>query len=249
MVRWLSNRLGTLYARLYHKFGAEGFTSGDVAELLRGGGAARVALLRLREAGVVYVHEKTPRGWIYRLADPDVYLLSVAGVLRNLEKIPQQRYSRLVGAFSIEAMRNDIGLRSIVVFGSVARGSAGVDSDVDLLIVLDGFKSLGKTVDRLVSIEYSPRVARELEWLEEKGISTHLSFHPISSQTLRKHPPIMLDVVEEGIAVVDDGTYGREVRRMKARMKELGASRVWLTDEEWVWVLKPDAKVGEVIEL
>ncbi|MDW8360626.1 MAG: nucleotidyltransferase domain-containing protein [Candidatus Caldarchaeum sp.] len=249
MVAWLSRRLGMLYADLYRRFGGEGFTSSDVADLLGGDGAARVALLRLRKAGAVFVHEKTHRGWVYRLADPDAYVLSVAGALQSLEKIPQQRYSRLVGIYCVEALRNVKGLRSVVVFGSVARGDARVDSDVDLLVVLDGFESLGEAVDMLVNIEYSPRVVRELEWLEEKGISTHLSFHPVSGETFRKHPPIMLDAVEDGIAVVDDGTYRREAWKMKARMKELGAARIWLTDEEWVWVLKPDAKIGEVIEL
>lgn len=249
MADWLSRRLGLLYAKLYQKFGVEAFTIGDVAKLVGKAGAARVALLRMRRSGSVYVHEKRPREWVYRLADPDVYLLSVAGVVKNLEKIQQQRYSRLVGIFAVEALKSGIGMRSLVLFGSVARGSAKQDSDVDLLVVSDGFKSLGKAVDTLVDIEYSPRVAWELEWLERKGIVTHLSFHPMSSHTLESHPPLILDVVDEGIVVFDDGVFVRETRRLRAKIDELGASRIWLGENEWVWVLKPDAKVGEVIEL
>ncbi len=249
MAGWLSRKLGGLYAELYRRFGPNTFTSNDVAEIVGSGAAGRVALLRMRRAGAVYVHEKGPKKWLYRLAEPDTYLLSVGKAIKNLENIPQQRYSRLVGIFCTEVLRGNIGVKSIVLFGSVARGSARPDSDVDLLIVSDAFKSLGEAIDRLVDVEYSPRVAGELEWLENNGISTHLSFHPISTHTFKKHPPIILDIVEEGIAIVDDGTYEKEVEKVKARMRELGAKRIWLAEDEWVWLLKPDAEIGEVIEI
>ncbi|MEM1584022.1 MAG: nucleotidyltransferase domain-containing protein [Nitrososphaerota archaeon] len=249
MAKWLSQRLGALYAELYRKFGPETFTSSDVAELLRDDGAARMALVRMREAGAVYVHEKKPRSWLYRLADPETYLLSVAGIIRNLEKIPQQRYSRLIGIFGNEAIKRNIGIKSIVLFGSVARGNAGQDSDVDLLIISDAFRSLGEALDKLVDLEYSSRVAQEMEWLENNGVSTHLSFHPLSSRMLQAHPPIVLDIVDEGITIVDDGTYKMEAMKIMRRMRELGAKRIWLAENEWVWILKPDAKIGEVIEI
>ncbi len=249
MARWLSQRLGTLYAEIYQRFGPETFTSSDVAEIMGKKGAARTALLRMRKAGAVYVHEKKTRKWLYRLADPETYLLSIAGIIRNLEKIPQQRYSRLIGIFSTEVIKRNIGIKSIVLFGSVARGNARQDSDVDLLILSDAFKSLGEAVDKLVDIEYSPRVVQEMEWLENNGVSTHLSFHPVSSHTLQMHPPIILDIIDEGIPIIDDGTYRIEAKKIKARMNELGAKRIWLTRDEWVWILKPDAKIGEVIEI
>ncbi len=249
MANWLSRRLGTLYAELYQKFGPEIFTSSDVAEILGKNGAARTALIRMRRAGAVYVHEKKPRRWLYRLADPESYLLSIARTIRNLEKIPQQRYCRLLGIFSAEVIKRKIGIKSIVLFGSVARGSARQDSDIDLLMVSDTFKSLGEAVDRLVDIEYSPRVLQEIEWLENNGVSTHLSFHPVSSHMLRLHPPIILDIIDEGIPIIDDGTYRMEAKKIRERMKELGAKRIWLAEDEWVWILKPDAKIGEVIEI
>ena len=249
MAEWLSRKLGALYAELYRRFGPNTFTSNDITEMLGSEAAGRVALLRMRKAGAIYVHEKRPKKWLYRLVEPDTYLLSVGKVIKNLENIPQQRYSRLVGIFCTEALRENIGLKSIVLFGSVARGSAKLDSDVDLLIVSDTFKSLGEAIDRLVDVEYSPRVARELEWLENNGISTHISFHPINTHSLQNHPPIILDIVEEGITLVDDGTYEREAEKMRARMRALGAKRIWLTGDEWAWLLKPDAKIGEVIEI
>lgn len=35
---------------------------------------------------------------------------------------------------------------------------------------------------------------------------------------------------------------------LKRRLEELGAKRVWVGDK-WYWVLKPDIKFGEVVEI
>lgn len=241
--------IGRLYAKLYRRINMGTFTSSDLVDLAGGRVAARVAVKRMRKAGAAYLHEKTPRRWIYRLADPETYILSVSGAIRNLEKIPQQRYSRLLGIFCAELIRRSLGIKSVVLFGSVARGKARQDSDVDLLIVTDKYKSAGEAIDRLVEVEYSDKVAQELAWLEENGIPTHISFHPMTSETLRKHPPLLLDIVDEGIILIDDGTYAKEAKKIKAKMRELGSKRIWLNDDEWVWVLKPYVKLGEVIEL
>ncbi|MEN3048038.1 MAG: nucleotidyltransferase domain-containing protein [Candidatus Caldarchaeales archaeon] len=40
--------------------------------------------------------------------------------------------------YGAKALRSIAGLRSLAVFGSVTRGKASADSDVDLLAVLDG---------------------------------------------------------------------------------------------------------------
>jgi len=43
-------------------------------------------------------------------------------------------------------------LRGLYLYGSYARGEAIVDSDVDLLVVLDGIESYGAEIDRTGSI-------------------------------------------------------------------------------------------------
>ena len=51
-------------------------------------------------------------------------------------------------------------LRSVVIYGSVARGEDGEDSDVDLLVVLRGPVSLGRDIDAAVDALYP----LTLEW-------------------------------------------------------------------------------------
>lgn len=83
----------------------------------------------------------------------------------------------------------------------------------------------------------------------DHGIDTHLSFHPISPQTLAKHPPIILDTLIDGITLMDDGTYSREAKAAKRSLKRLRSKRIRVSDDEWIWVLKPHLRLGEVIEL
>jgi predicted nucleotidyltransferase len=68
-------------------------------------------------------------------------------------------------------------LRAVYLYGSWARGAAGRDSDVDVLVVLDDFESYAAEVDRTAALvaETSLRhglsvslvFVRERHWLEQ----------------------------------------------------------------------------------
>ncbi len=45
-----------------------------------------------------------------------------------------------------------------------------------------------------------------------------------------------------------DGFLERELKRLRERLKELGARRV-RSKHGWYWILKPGAKLGEVVEI
>jgi hypothetical protein len=56
-------------------------------------------------------------------------------------------------------------------------------------------------------------------------------------------------MVEDASILFDrNGFFSKILDRLRARLKELGAKRVW-KGNIWYWVLKPDYKPGEVIEL
>lgn len=84
----------------------------------------------------------------------------MGGVIRGVDKIPQQRYSRLLGLFCAEVRRRCLLVKSIVLFGSAARGKARNDSDIDLLVVAEGVSSLGEALDRPAYIETQERFER-----------------------------------------------------------------------------------------
>lgn len=228
----------------------EAFGTGDVAAIV-GETAAKVAVYRLRKSGCLFIHDVLAgRRRLYRLQDPEVYLYMISDSIKNLDMVPQQRYCKLLGLFCSEILRSKIPVKSVVLFGSVARGDARHDSDIDLLIVADGQVDLGKILNTLIDIESSGKVLEELLWLESHGVSTHLSFQLMSTERLRKFPPLLLDILIDGIILIDlDKTYKSISRELKRRLRMVDAKRIRLTDEEWCWVLKRDLRFGEVITI
>ena len=147
-------------------------------------------------------------------------------------------------------LRRSLGrnLVSVVLFGSVARGEARPESDIDLLIVAEELP-LGR-FSRLRLLEDVDReFERELHRLHSLGL------HPRPARLLRTRNeaarivPMYLDFVEDARLLYDRDDFFRSVLvRLEASLKRLGAERrvAGLTR---YWVLKPDLRPGEVIEL
>ena len=93
---------------------------------------------------------------------------------KGLEHISEP-YRGLLEAL-LEALKNVFGERlvSVVVYGSVARGEAGPDSDIDLLIVAEGLPR-GMTRRLEVFEEAERLVEHSLERLRSMGFNTDFS--------------------------------------------------------------------------
>jgi predicted nucleotidyltransferase len=246
---WPQRWLGEAFAQLFLRHGAETFAFTDVERLLGSTALAKVAVSRLRRSGLAYVHAVEDRRRQYRLCDPDVLLLVASGRLNNLHAIPQGRYGRLLGGYAAELHRRGEPIRSVVVFGSAARGRARADSDLDVLIVLSTDASMGERVSRLSALEAKDRVDGELRWLYEHGIDTHVSALPFTRAEVQAFPPILLDIVADGIPLMDDGYFRRMAGILRARLQRVGARRVFLAPDEWYWDLKPGLRFGEVVTI
>ena len=84
---------------------------------------------------------------------------------------------------------------------------------------------------------------------EEQGVAAFLSPLLKTPEEAERLRPLYLDMVEDAVMVYDQGDFLESVlARLKRRLDELGAKRVWM-GKKWYWVLKPDAKFGEVIEI
>jgi hypothetical protein len=56
-------------------------------------------------------------------------------------------------------------------------------------------------------------------------------------------------MVEDAVILYDkDGFFSRVMDRLRGRLRELGARRIWVGDR-WYWMLKPDIKFGEVVNI
>jgi hypothetical protein len=160
-----------------------------------------------------------------------------------------ERYARLVDLLG-EELRAVYGTRlvSVAVYGSVGRGTPRADSDVDVLIVV---RALPR--GRFARVrEYLPverRLAADLASASSGGGPIAISPVFKTPEEVEHGSPLFLDMVEDARIVHDpEGFLVGYLDRLRARLLELGARRIWLGNA-WYWDLKPDLKPGEIIHL
>jgi len=150
----------------------------------------------------------------------------------------------------VAALRRRLGdaLVSVVVFGSVARGEAGRESDVDLLVVAEGLpRSRLRRQDLFMEVEEEVRPV--LEELAELGYHVELSPILKTPEEAARVTPLYLDMVEDAVVLYDRGGFFSGIlERLRRRLGELGAERV-RCGKLWYWRLKRDYRFGEVIEI
>ena len=151
----------------------------------------------------------------------------------------------------VESLQSRLGERlvSVILFGSYARGQSGPDSDVDLLIVVEGLpaSSLERQsflIPLLMEIENPYR-----ESLKPTGWFPYVSTVLKTPEEADCVSRIYFDMVEEAKILFDREDFFRTVlRKVQARLKDLGAIKIQV-GRMWYWDLKPDYRPGEIFEI
>lgn len=150
----------------------------------------------------------------------------------------------------LEETRRYYGERlvSLVVFGSVARGTMRPDSDIDVLIVAEPLP-----LGRMARVREFEEVEQKLEsvLLQARAVGVDPCLSPLfkTREEAERGSPLFLDMVEDARILYDrEGFFRNRLERLRARLRELGAVRKW-QGNAWYWDLKPDYRWGDVIEL
>lgn len=143
-------------------------------------------------------------------------------------------------------------LSSLILYGSVVRGTFRPTSDLDLLVLLrDSTLSWGKRISEFLNtVLNSPPVEKAQARLRQMNLPWRVEPIILTERELAARPPILLDLTEDAMILEDrEGVFAREIALVRTRLEELGARRVWLQGDRWYWVLTPEIRPGQVITI
>jgi len=150
-------------------------------------------------------------------------------------------------------LRRELGQRltSVVLYGSVARGSARQNSDIDVLIIAgETDEEREATRDEIWKWDDAFEDQPEVVALQKAGYLARLEIYVLSKAQARRGTPIYLDMTLEAIVLYDpEGFFDRRIQQIKRRMAELNSYREWVEQDLYVWHLKANLKPGEVFSL
>lgn len=130
---------------------------------------------------------------------------------------------------------------SLVIYGSLGRGTATPESDVDFLIVAE---SLPK--GRISRVQDFLPIERQLQ----EEFNFHLELSPVfkTPAEVQLGSPLFLDMTEDAVLLFDrQGFFESYLASLRRRLRKLGANRIWLGNA-WYWDLKPNYRPGEIFD-
>lgn len=140
-------------------------------------------------------------------------------------------------------------LVSFALFGSVARDRFRPDSDIDIMLVVENLeRGRVKRVE-----EFSKNIEEPLKLyfnsLRQKGIYPDLSPVIKTPEEVSMGSPIFLDMVDDAKILFDrEGFFRGRLDRLKEKLRILGSKKITFKGG-YYWILKPDYKTSEIIEL
>ncbi|MCL4398958.1 nucleotidyltransferase domain-containing protein [Candidatus Parvarchaeota archaeon] len=113
----------------------------------------------------------------------------------------------------VELLERREGVKGVVLFGSISKGTATKYSDIDLFIIVEG--KLGDYYDYAHTAIMSLNERRQV--LVEKGVFNYLSPTVVGIEDLNEFKPLYLDIADYGIVLYDpEGIVGGFMKKMKA---------------------------------
>lgn len=165
---------------------------------------------------------------------------------KKIDYLVYKKFLRIFIKNLQEGMKDN--LLSVTLYGSVARGSARPESDIDLLIL---YRKGEVDVDSVyVNSALQSDESQEYQRLYNNGIYGEISPLFMTLTEIRNNPLILLDMMEEGIILFEqDKCFTDLLEKMRIETTKLGSRKVNLPDGSWYWELKPSWQPGELIEV
>ncbi len=235
----------------------------DLQEVVENPRTLSLRLSELRDLGLIrkeqskygLTKEGIDAGDLLRELDLVLRLKDLKRWLRRegFDRLPRTTYRGLLRRYVRLLLEHfEDRLVSVVVFGSVAQGDDTVnESDIDLLVVVDEWgRDVWGRIEELSRLKSALEETAEHRLLVRGGVWPILQHYPLTKEEAQGFHRIYLDMLFDGITLYDREDFMEKTLEILAgRLEELGSRRVQLPGGGWYWILKPDLKMGEEIEI
>jgi len=172
--------------------------------------------------------------------------------IKNAERIPHRLYVDLIERYcEILYDRYRGRLISIALFGSIARGNWERDSDIDLIVVLEGWKNtpIWMRIRELQDLRRTLSETSEFKSALEKGFTPNIQHYPLDLSEASKFHRIYIDASLDAIILYDKQDFLKGLlNNLRIKLEQQGARRVITPGKGYYWILK-DVKFGGVFAL
>lgn len=187
-------------------------------------------------------------GYLVRLArgrymalDP-YEIATMVGSKFDLSRIKQVEYRPLLQKTLAELLRMfHMRLVSVVLYGSMARGTAGPNSDIDLLIVIRNLPSdYFRRAELLTNISVAVSPIKTRLW-KDRGVYATLDMIALTPEEANRPRLLYLDMVTESVILFDREDYFKRVIELfHDRLEASRVRRVVLPSGKSYWAFPPE---------
>jgi hypothetical protein len=171
--------------------------------------------------------------------------------LFNVDRVPHRLYAPVLKRYcEILFGHFKHRLMGILVFGSVARGDWDKSSDIDLLIVVEGWeKPVWERFRELAELANELRQSDEYKKALSEGYVPIVQEYPLNLEEAKNFNRIYVDACLDGIILHERNHFLSTILdKFRKRLSILGSKRVVLPNGKFYWVLK-EVKAGEHFKL
>lgn len=240
MAKALPNWLVNKYFTLFLFFGLLPFTIEDAKGVLR---SKKTSILLFKMASYGWV-DRVERG-VYRVIHPFIALMEVSGLkwrdrIKQKDRLPVLELT-VVKLFEVLGSN----LVSIVLFGSLSKGEAKPESDIDLLVVASGLPSKYSERTKIIREIVSSKLMDEIiiQTWKKKGVYADLNIMLVDDNEANITHPFYLDMTKDCVIIYDKNeSISKKIAEVRGKLEKIGAKRFEEPNGSWYWVLTPKAE-------
>lgn len=172
-------------------------------------------------------------------------------ILEDFDRIPALFRDYLFKFVEMLKKKYEKNLLSVILYGSIARGTWNLDSDIDLFLLFSNkikeHEKLDKDVLKAI-IEFEKTV----HIINNNGIQIYTPIQELSLKLkdLDNFRTLFYDIGMDGIIIYDKDLIGTKfLEKIRVRIKEKGLERVFVGYNDFYWKRKENVKFGEIIDL